>query len=360
MLQTKEQSNRLRLCDDIKSMYMIIVTCIAMIAVYFAIKNGYHGINYDIIVDNNNNNHISNMTTTTNTIITPSTTSSSYNESYIESDNESSSWYYDELSSVLFPKSKRTISLIINSCGRLDLLNRTISSFMKYYPHSKYPLYEKILIDDCRKKQDAINIINEYLPDFEIMFTEDSLIDLRPENHKRKEYRISTAMDKMSKQIITNWIYHLEDDWEFYEYGFIDDAFDIFEYSLNHKDKTYKYSIVLCWTMGFSGFVDPKNYPPQNLTELGYGNITIYMMKYPLDKGFGAFTFNAGLYPKFIYDFYGPFVKDPVNLYDGKSAHESSISKRMKKQKLHIALTYPPKCDHIGKGRSVRRSKMND
>ncbi len=58
--------------------------------------------------------------------------------------------------------------MIINSCGRLDLLSQTIESFEKY---DKYPLHERIIIDDSRNESMAHELINRYYPKYQIILT---------------------------------------------------------------------------------------------------------------------------------------------------------------------------------------------
>ena len=120
----------------------------------------------------------------------------------------------------------RKITLIVNSCGRLDLLNETITSFEKYYDHKNYPLHEMIIIDDSRKEEVAHEIIKRYYPRYQIIFTANNEFEKK---YTHRDERITYAMDKLYSQVTTPWIYHIEDDWRFMRGGFINEAFDIFE-----------------------------------------------------------------------------------------------------------------------------------
>ena len=92
----------------------------------------------------------------------------------------------------------RKITLVINSCGRLDLLNETITSFLKYYPHKKYPLHEKMIIDDCRQTNTAHELIKQYYPQFQIILTANNQYEKK---FTHRDERITNAMDKIWKQV---------------------------------------------------------------------------------------------------------------------------------------------------------------
>ena len=76
----------------------------------------------------------------------------------------------NELYTALQPEN-RNITLIVTSCNRLDFLQTTISSFLKYYPHSKYPLFEKILIEDCKNLTSNKLLMDLYGDSFHLVFT---------------------------------------------------------------------------------------------------------------------------------------------------------------------------------------------
>ena len=275
----------------------------------------------------------------------------------------------------LKPENRR-ITLIINSCGRLDLLSKTIKSFEKHYPHNKYPLYERIIVDDSRNESFAHELINRYYPKYEIILTSDNEFE---NNYTQRDERITYAMDKLYSQVTTPWIYHIEDDWLFTRYRFIQQSFDIFETTIPEKFQTGKkwglinkfgdesayrypesnhdeiehfwfdpntiYSVVLCWNMY-------RKRPFCNRTYLyEYKDSQWYNMKYHVKKDdfwgsvtWGGFSFNAGLQPTFLYEMYGKFFS-PMG--------EWGKSQQLIKDGFKIALMAPPACDHIGRGRHI-------
>ena len=286
----------------------------------------------------------------------------------------------DHLTWALLPEN-RNITLIINSCGRLDLLNRTITSFDRYYPSDRYPLYEKIIVDDSRNSEVAHQLIDRYYPEFAIIFTANNGFE---SSFTQRDQRITFAMDKLYSQVTTPWIYHIEDDWEFLKKGFIDQSFDIFESTISEDDQTgskwvapggriglnntfpdqYRnphrrgtdydhffynpdqlYSVVLCWNM----YREKQWCNRTFLYE--YKSAKWYNMEYHFKRGvtWGGFSFNAGLQPTFLYKMYGKFFSP---------AGEWGKSEQMIRDGFTVALMGPPACDHIGRQRHVDSGEL--
>jgi len=51
------------------------------------------------------------------------------------------------------------VSLVITSCGRFDLLERTLDSFFKY---NTYPIKEVIITEDSTEGKKLENLISQY------------------------------------------------------------------------------------------------------------------------------------------------------------------------------------------------------
>jgi hypothetical protein len=107
----------------------------------------------------------------------------------------------------------REVTLFITSCGRPDLLNRTLLSFAKY---NTYPIKEVILCEDS-----GINEIVDFVRD---IFT-------YPITFCYNEIRIGQmkTIEKYTPLIKTPYVFHLEDDYEFFDYGFIELSFQILD-----------------------------------------------------------------------------------------------------------------------------------
>ena len=106
------------------------------------------------------------------------------------------------------------VTVVITSCGRQDLLRRTLDSFLRFntYPISRFIITEDsgiAGINDPLKQRYAV------LPMFWIE---------RPE----KRGQIACIDDAYSR-VETKYIFHCEDDWEFYDREFIEKSRVILE-----------------------------------------------------------------------------------------------------------------------------------
>jgi len=91
------------------------------------------------------------------------------------------------------------VTVIITSCNRFDLLEKTISSFMQFntYPIKAYHLHNDgghLHLDRIRKKYPFINII-----------------------HSSPRVGYAKSLDKLLELVDTEYVFTLEDDWLFYK-----------------------------------------------------------------------------------------------------------------------------------------------
>lgn len=105
------------------------------------------------------------------------------------------------------------VTLFITSCGRPKLLGKTLGSFVAY---NTYPIKEVILCEDSGIK-DIVNFVKDILP-YPIIFC-------------YNENRIGQmkTIEKYTPLIKTPYVFHLEDDYEFFDYGFIELSFKILD-----------------------------------------------------------------------------------------------------------------------------------
>jgi hypothetical protein len=110
----------------------------------------------------------------------------------------------------------RDVTFALTSCGRLDLLERTICSFRK---HNTYPIARWIMVEDSGNVDVYETLIHRYT-EFEVRFN---------------EHRIGPipSMFRLYDGISTPWIFHCEDDWEFYANEFIEPSFSVLEGDAN-------------------------------------------------------------------------------------------------------------------------------
>ena len=112
----------------------------------------------------------------------------------------------DRLATVTAPIGPAEITVVVTSCGRQDLLERTLDSFLKY---NTYPVHEFVVIED------GAGDANRHLAE-----------KYRPYNFKwlatGKRIGQMPAIDEAYRQVETEYIFHCEDDWEFTAPGFIE------------------------------------------------------------------------------------------------------------------------------------------
>jgi len=128
----------------------------------------------------------------------------------------------------------KAIDMVITSCGRLNLLDRTIKSFDKFNTH---PISKLIIIDDSADKEIHNELSKTYTDNrYQLIF-----------NGEKKG--LIPSIDIAYSFIETEYFFHCEDDWEFMGKGFIDKSLVILENKPN---------ILQVWLRGDK---DPNGHP---------------------------------------------------------------------------------------------------
>ena len=109
---------------------------------------------------------------------------------------------------------KDKMSFVLTSCGRFDLLDRTLESFFKY---NDYPLENIYLTEDSVDKSVYKKIQKKWGKKLDLLFNE------------KKKGQISTIVEAY-KLVKTPYIFHCEDDWIYTRKNFIQDSLKILEY----------------------------------------------------------------------------------------------------------------------------------
>jgi len=100
----------------------------------------------------------------------------------------------------------KEVTLFITSCGRPKLLEITLKSFVKF---NTYPIKEVILCEDSGIKNIA-DFSKNILP-YPITFC-----------YNDERIGQMKTIEKYIKFVKTPFVFHLEDDYEFFDYGFIE------------------------------------------------------------------------------------------------------------------------------------------
>lgn len=107
------------------------------------------------------------------------------------------------------------VTVVITSCGRQDLLERTIDSFLKFNTH---PIAQYIVTEDSGRPGVNDKLKHKYagLP---VVWIEET----------RNRGQLA-CIDDAYGRVATKYIFHCEDDWEFYDKGFIEKSRVILEF----------------------------------------------------------------------------------------------------------------------------------
>ena len=106
-------------------------------------------------------------------------------------------------------------TVALTSCGRFDLLERTLESM---FPFLEETPPTKVLIIEDSGDCSVHDVVNR--------FTYKTGIEIETIVNEQKlgQFR---SIDRLYSHVETEWIFHCEDDWEFVENGFIAESFAI-------------------------------------------------------------------------------------------------------------------------------------
>ena len=105
------------------------------------------------------------------------------------------------------------VSVVLTSCNRPNELKVTLESFFRF---NTYAINKIIIIDDSGIKNcidDCLSFIPSNL-EKKVIYNEENIGQI-------------SSIDKAYSLVDTKYIFHCEDDWEFYDYGFIEKSMDI-------------------------------------------------------------------------------------------------------------------------------------
>ena len=108
---------------------------------------------------------------------------------------------------------EKEVTLFITSCGRPQLLKQTLDSFVKY---NTYPIKEVILCEDSGIPN-IVDFAKNILP-YPIIFC-----------YNQIRMGQMKTIEKYTQLIKTPYVFHLEDDYEFFDSGFIELSFKIMD-----------------------------------------------------------------------------------------------------------------------------------
>jgi len=101
-----------------------------------------------------------------------------------------------------------TVSLFLTACNRPQLLKQTLESFVKY---NTYPIEYGVIVEDS-----GLQGINDFAHDL-VPFP---LLILYTDKRKGQMKSIEDGLPYLH----TDYVFHCEEDWEFYDYGFVEES----------------------------------------------------------------------------------------------------------------------------------------
>jgi hypothetical protein len=229
----------------------------------------------------------------------------------------------------------REITIALTSCGRFDLLEKTVQSLVRNWDGPKpkdFYIYDDSELSGFQKDR-LKNILKTYLDFYEWPVSIIGAIDPRstPKIGQIK------AIDRLYSRVLTPYIFHCEDDWEFTKSGFIEKSLDILE-----SDP----KIMQVWIRKPN---DRNGHP-------AFGGIkkandgTHYQLMSPNFAGgkFRGFSFNPGLRRLSDYQLIGPYSE--ITTFDPKQPLKSEIAvgQAYFRKNFRAATLLDGYCEHIG------------
>lgn len=214
---------------------------------------------------------------------------------------------------------RKEVTFVLTSCNRPDLLELTIDSFLKY---NTYPIKKYVVVEDSGKPN-----INDHLKS---KYSHLNIVWIdNPENLGQMK-----SIDLAYAHVDTEYIFHCEDDWEFYRSGFIEDSMVVLE-SLK--------KIIQVWLREPN---DTNGHPiePQ-LYSVADKKCRLLVKNYC--KVWNGFSFNPGLRRLSDYE----LIK-PIQQYDG----EPWVSVKYGELGYRAAIFEKGYVRHLGWGRKAKDS----
>ncbi len=215
------------------------------------------------------------------------------------------------------------ITAVFTSCGRFDLLQRTISSFLT---HADLPLHEIIVID------------NSTLPNAESTIKSLTNRELVVIANAENIGQVS-SIDNAYARVQTDYIFHCEDDWEFFDSGFLSLSKQLLEDRRNVINVNLR--------VRFDG--EKGSMHPITAMQTTTNGVEHHEYEINYLNAWHGFSWNPGLRRKADYDLIKPY-----KLY----GEESGVGKVYKELGYIAACLKNPYCKHIGTNSSTPKSNQ--
>lgn len=211
-------------------------------------------------------------------------------------------------------------TVALTSCRRFDLLERTLGSLL---PRLDGPIAEVIVIEDSgdRGVHDVVRRFSGGRLKFRVIVNEPPIGQIR-------------SIDRLYANVRTEWIFHCEDDWEFFSDGFIESSFAVLKEADRHS---------------MAGLRIRSEFPPGYMgPPLSTRSGVAYHLADPsVARMYAGLSFNPGLRRMRDYRIVGPYSEFQA------SASEFQVARCYLELDYRVAYLSEPAIRHIGVGRHV-------
>ena len=210
---------------------------------------------------------------------------------------------------------ENTVTFVLTSCGRFDLLERTLSSFIKY---NDAPIARYILVEDSGDES-ILQLVAKIPHDIDLIINRPKLGQL-------------ASIDLAYSTITTPYIFHCEDDWEFTRGGFIQESMRLLE--------AFDDVVMVALRSPADAPPEALEHPVEHLNDIGYRR----MSSASRPDWFGM-SFNPGLRRLKDYQRIGSYVA---------IGEEKNLSRYYKSLGYRMVMLEDGGVFHLGNKRTVR------
>lgn len=215
------------------------------------------------------------------------------------------------------------VTFVITSCGRPELLARTLDSFLK---NNDAPIARYVLVEDSARPDVHGYIRERYGHVFDhLLFNEQNIGQI-------------SSIDRAYALVDTPYLFHCEDDFEFLRPGFIQESLSV----LRHEPEAISVWLRHLWDCNKHKFSERIQYTPDGAM---YRHV---LPKIKRNASWYGFTFNPGLRRTADYRRVAPF---------SEIGHELEINYRYHELGYHGVVLEEGAAQHVGAGHHVGDSR---
>jgi Glycosyl transferase family 2 len=202
------------------------------------------------------------------------------------------------------------LSTVLTSCGRFDLLEKTVSSFLEHFDAEQV-----IIAEDSEKAEEAAEFARKF-----------TTADVRVNRPKLGQLR---SIDQLYATLTTPYVVHLEDDWGFTRSLDLDRVIEFLEARAD----------IACVCIAHRVY-DPRY--AKGAQKEHHGGIDYLVWDLDAHPKWFSYSFNPSVARMAFWKEAGPFAKFVT---------EEALSQFCKEQGMRIAMVVPGVADHIGDDR---------